>query len=131
LLSVAEELPAGGALRTVGAESALVEQRGEIVVSPCSAAAERAAAQALVHDDEAAPLVEELDRPHGGATVRRAVAGVHIDVQGPETARAVVRVAVACDLVSTMEAGEAFAGALKAPRQRDTSLRRTERGAPG
>ena len=92
---------------------------------------ESPAAQTLVDDGELAALIPELYGLHRGATIRRAVAGVHIDVQGPETERTVIRVAVAQDLVTTVEAGEALAGALKAPRQEGTSLRRTERGAPG
>ena len=84
-----------------------------------------------MNDDELTTFVQERDGMHRGAAGRRSVAGVHVDVQRPETERAVVRVAVARDLVVAMETGEALACALKAPRQKGTSLRRTERGAPG
>lgn len=108
-----------------------LQQWREVVVPTRPAPAPRATARALVDDDELATLIEELNRPHRGATGPCPIAGLHIDVQGPEADGAVVRVAITAGLMAAVETGEVFAGALEAPRQKGTSLRRTKRGAPG
>ena len=102
----------------------------EVVHAARAASSPLAAAGALMNEHEAALLVEELQRPHRSAAARRSVSGVHVDVTGPKAERAVVRVAIAFDVVAAIKAGEALASAREAPRQKDTSLRRTERGAP-
>jgi hypothetical protein len=70
-----------------------------------------------VDDDELPPFVQQIDRPHRGATRRSPVAGLDIDMHRPETLRAVVRVTVADDRVATVGATEILASAREAPRQ--------------
>jgi hypothetical protein len=84
-----------------------------------------------VDDEELAALVEEADRPHEGATRRCPVAGMHVDVPRPETDGAVVRVAVASDVVVALGAAEVLAGAREAPRQEAPRFVEPNGGAPG
>jgi hypothetical protein len=77
----------------------------------------QSAAHALVDHDELVPLVEDSDRPHEAATGLSPVSGVHVDVHGPETGGAVVRVAVAGDRSAALRATEVLVGAREAPRQ--------------
>jgi hypothetical protein len=70
-----------------------------------------------VDENEPSSLIQQLHGLHEGATSRRAVSGMNVDMKRPETTRAVVRVAVSRDIEAAVETPEVFAGALEAPRQ--------------
>jgi hypothetical protein len=112
-------------------ERGLAEPCVEVVGVAGASAADGAAGGAAVDDDEAALLVAQVDGRHRGATSRRTVARMHIGVQRPETVRAMIRVTVAFNIATAVKADKVLACAREAPRQKSTSLRRTERGAPG
>jgi hypothetical protein len=77
-----------------------------------------AAAGALLNHDELPVLVDKAEWLHERATRGRPVAGVQVDVLGPEAGGAVVRVTVACDPAVAVGATEVLAGAREAPRQK-------------
>jgi hypothetical protein len=68
--------------------------------------------------DELPALADESDWLHERVTRGCPVAGVHVDVLGPEAGGAVVRVTVARDPAVAVGATEVLAGARKAPRQK-------------
>jgi hypothetical protein len=97
--------------------TALPQKLGEIVIDGGAVPSPQSTPDALVDQDELAALVEEPDRLHEAATGRGPVSGAHVDVHGPETAGAMIRVAVAGDLTAAVRATEVFVRARKAPRQ--------------
>ncbi len=84
-----------------------------------------------MHEHELAALVQELDRLHERAALCSPVAGIHVDVYGPETDRAVVRVPVAGDRMAALTATEILAGAREAPRQEAPRFVEPNGSAPG
>jgi Luciferase len=84
-----------------------------------------------VHEHELAALVQELDRLHERAALCSPVAGIHVDVYGPETGRAVVREPVAGDRMATLTATEILAGAREARRQEAPRFVEPNGSAPG
>jgi hypothetical protein len=68
--------------------------------------------------EELPALVDKADRLHERATRGRPIAGLHVDVLGPEPGAAVIRVTVACDPAVAVRATEVLAGAREAPRQK-------------
>ena len=94
------------------------EEFRQIVVGAGAIATLLGAAGALVDQDELAALVEKAYRLHERATRGCPVAGVHVDVHGPEAVGAVVRVAVACNPAVAVRATEVLASAREPPRQR-------------
>jgi hypothetical protein len=81
-----------------GVKGSLAEEARQVISGSGAAAASQPASDALVDDDELAALVKEPDRPHERVARRGPFSGVRVDVHGPETGEAVVRVAVADDL---------------------------------